>query len=104
MLALAGPLAWAMHLLVIYGTHAVMCSREVSGRTSGIVIGAATLVALVVLAVVALWGRGPKAFGPPGQTRSFLRNSMMLLAVLSAFGIVWSGSAMLFLPACLALR
>ena len=104
MLALAGPLVWAMHLFVIYGSHAVLCSRDMSGRYSGIVVGAATLTALVALAAVGVWGRKSKAFGPPGQTRSFLRNSMMLLAVLSAFGIVSSGSAVLFLPACLALR
>jgi hypothetical protein len=104
MLTLAGPLIWAMHLLVIYGAHAVLCSRGVSGRYSGIAIAAATLVALVVLAAVPVWSRRAAAFGPQGQTRSFLWNAMVLLAVLSAFAIVWAGGTALFLSACLPMR
>lgn len=104
MLALAGPLIWAMHLLVIYGTHAVLCSRGMPGHYSGIVIGSATLLALAVLAIVPVWSRRAEAFGSQGQTRSFLWNVMVLLAVLSAFAIAWAGSTAFFLSACLAMR
>jgi hypothetical protein len=104
LLALAGPIIWAMHLLVVYGTHAVMCSQGASGPNAEIVVGAATLTALVALAIVAGRSKAAGVFGREGHIRSFLRSAMVLLIVLSAFGIAWAGSTMFFLPACMALR
>jgi hypothetical protein len=103
-LALAGPIIWAMHFFVIYGAHAVMCSQDISGRSAGIVVGAATLTALAALAVVAGRSKAAEVFGREGRARAFLRSTMMLLAVLSALGIVWAGSTIFFLPACVAMR
>lgn len=103
-LVLAGPIIWAMHLLVTYGAHAVMCSQGASGRNAEVVVGAATLAALAALAVVAGRSKAAGAFAREGHTRSFLRNAMVLLAVLSALGIGWAGSAIFFLRACQAMR
>lgn len=102
-LTLAGPIIWSMHLLVIYGVHAVICSQSVSGRGAQTVVGAATLIGLAALALIA--ARNPaEAFGGKNKTQHFLRRTMLLLALLSAFGIIWAGTAIFFLPACLPMR
>jgi hypothetical protein len=93
---------WAAHLLVIYGTHTIVCSQDVPGRAAAIVIGSATLVALVSLAVVSRIAT-VEVFGG-GQSARFMRNTMMWLAGLSALAITWAGGTAFFLPACLALR
>lgn len=102
LLVLFGPIVWAAHLFVIYGTHTIVCSQGVPGRTAAIIIGSATLVALVLLAVVSRIATA-EAFGGD-QSARFMRNTMMWLAGLSALAIMWAGGTALFLPACLALR
>jgi hypothetical protein len=102
-LVLAGPIIWSIHLLVIYGAHAVLCSQSVSGRGAEAVVGAATLIGLGVLGLIA--ARSPaRAFGGKDQTQHFLRTTMLLLALLSAFAVAWAGASIFFLPACLPLR
>jgi hypothetical protein len=105
LLTLAGPIIWALHFLVIYGAHTLMCVQGASERDARVVIGVATLIALAALALAA-WRIGSvEASGRQrGQTRGFLRNIMFLLSVLSAFAVAWAGSTILFLSACQAMR
>jgi hypothetical protein len=98
LLVLAGPLIWATHLLVIYGTSTILSAQAAPGRSPGIVIGAATLLALAVLAIV-LRGSEVSARGGEGESvHRFLENVKRLLTILSGLGILWAGSTVLFLP------
>lgn len=99
LLVLAGPLIWATHLLVIYGTSTILSAQAAPGRSPGIVIGAATLFALALLAVVLGGNEGPAQGGEDVNVHRFLENLKRLLAILSGLGILWAGSTVLFLPA-----
>jgi hypothetical protein len=102
LLTLTGPIVWSLHFLIVYGAHAVMCSRDASAHVE-IVIVAATLIALAVLGLIVV--RSPaERFAGSSQTRHALKAMMRSLALLSGFGIAWAGGAILFLPACLPVR
>ena len=98
LLVLAGPLIWATHLLVIYGTSTILSAQATPGRSSGIVIGAATLLALAVLAIVLRGSEGSAQGGEGENVHRFLEDLKRLLAILSGLGILWAGSTVLFLP------
>ncbi|MGD9922741.1 MAG: hypothetical protein AB7V13_15080 [Pseudorhodoplanes sp.] len=100
LLVLAGPLIWAAHLLVIYGSTTVICAKAAGAGVLPVIV-TATIVALAAIGVLAircqrrsdLLGRGP-------NSHVFLRRVMLLLLALSAVAILWAGSTVLLLPAC----
>lgn len=106
---LAGPLTWGLHFTVIYGAQSTLCAvGGAPDRAVALVMAIATITALALLAgivarpdhVAAALGAGDWA--PP--VRLFQRRVMVLLAILSAFGIAGAGLAATFLPACAALH
>lgn len=106
---LAGPIAWAVHVTVIYGFQSTACAVHPSPEwLVDIVVTIATAIAAAVSAFVALRhetaAHALGAGGWPDETRQFTRRVMTLLALLSIFGIVGAGAATFILPACDMMR
>ncbi len=111
---LIGPVVWSAHLGVIYFGQSMLCAHGLAGRSvagMGIIpflILSATLISLALLlaAVVApaAASRFARASGWFGQDVAFYRRVMVLLAILSAVGVVWAGATTLAIPDCPQLR
>lgn len=110
-IALTAPsLIWAVHFGLVYGIQPVFCvilGGDRAGFWAQLAVLGITVAALLALlllifkpdAVLRLNGEG----ATPTSAGSFLTRVMQLLALLSVFGVLWGGSAALFLPACVAI-
>lgn len=111
----AGPLAWAGHLLLVYAPQAALCAFRLTGTAAVetsivrvMVIGVTVLAASAMIAAIA----APRALARLLRATAFLEGGngrfmiavMRLLAVLSLAGVAWAGSAALVLPPCPVLR
>ncbi|CAA9891469.1 conserved membrane hypothetical protein [Candidatus Methylobacter favarea] len=106
-LSLAGLLIWALHFAIVYGVQHVACAALAANRaafwvhTTLIVATVAALLALLLAIIrpdiVLPMDRNGRALQHAG---TFLLGLMRGLALLSFFGVLWSGAAVLFLPAC----
>ncbi|WP_020158316.1 hypothetical protein [Methylobacter marinus] len=110
LIAMAGPLVWALHFAVVYGTQHVVCATLAGSRAAFwvyLAVFAATAVALpVLLLLIAKPGIARHTVRRGAVTKraqAFLTGIMRLLALLSFFGVLWAGSAALLLPACASL-
>lgn len=101
---LAGPILWAAHFAFAYATHALACASAISPSAVPWTIGIATLLAIILLAVM-LWEPAllRHVEGPAGSNR-FLSRVSRMLAVLSLTGVLWTGWAALTLETCAQLR
>jgi hypothetical protein len=100
-----GPIVWAIHLTLVYGTHTLVCTHTTSG-------GAGATFAVLVVTVVALAAiftalaasaaaqRRAREDGPV----AFYHRAAAWLAWLSAFGVACAGATSLVIEPCLALR
>ena len=108
-----GPLIWAAHLLLSYGTASIWCGKIVgTGGSLGAVRGAIvvyTLAGLAATAVVAWMGYRRHRTGAaslphdddtPEDRRRFIGYATFLLACLSAAAIAYAGSITLFFRSC----
>ena len=102
-----GPILWALHLTVVYGTHTLVCARAISRTlplgfdTAQFVILSATAVALVFMfSALLIPSRQTRPFQGPPSVPAFYPRVMALLVLLSAFGVVWAGVAALILRSC----
>lgn len=102
-----GPLVWAAHLAVLYGTHASICAT--AGRTGGSlgalipVFALATAVALMLASLpLGLPSRFAALFftGKSEEERRFVLMLMRWLAGLSVVAVVANGIAVLLVPPC----
>lgn len=108
---LAGPIAWAVHLSLVYGFQSLACSvvqsplpQRVAGYDSvQLAILAATVGVLVLLFGVILVIRSVRR-SQTLQLPRFQWRVALLLALLASFGILAQGAAALMLPGCPALR
>ena len=97
-----GPAVWFLHLAFLYGAAALICTPPVgSVRTMTWLGAAATVTALVVLAMFAIASMR-RVEDPPGEHTgaAFLRRTVLLLALLSAIGVIWSAVPLAMVPAC----
>ena len=96
-----GPLVWFAHFTVLYGAEALICTPPVTmGRVMTWIGAAATLVALTALiAFAAMLLRLGRSAGEHGDS-TFLHEAALLLALLSAVGVIWTAFALLLLPVC----
>lgn len=111
---LLGPIVWALHFTLIYGAHTLLCLGKPSTApaagidSAALVIFAATFVALCMLAAAVAFPAETRrlffAAGWPAEQRKFQHRTMILLASLSALGIVWAGASAAFVNACMQLR
>jgi hypothetical protein len=104
---LFGPIVWVAHLLVLYGTHAVVCA--VAGRAADEtgslvpVFATATALALVLVATPLAF---PRRFAGLLYRRRkeeedrFLLSLMRWLAGLSLAAVVANAVALLMVPQC----
>lgn len=108
---LLGPIAWAAHLFAIYGAQSTLCVLAGGSAGDGLVapiVGLITLTAAgLVGAAAAMPERVALALGAtaaPAPIGDFQRRVMVVLALMSLFGIVAGGIAAAVLPACASLR
>lgn len=109
---LFGPIVWALHLLVAYGTHASLCataaSEPVANAALHLVLGGATIAAAIGLTIAAV--RPPlvrwmlRAVPATSAEAGFATNVMQILVLLSLLGVTFAGLAMMLLPLCSQLR
>jgi hypothetical protein len=102
---LFGPLVWAAHLLVLYGTHAVACAGGTAGTTESLVavLVLATALALVLVVLPLIVPRrlaGLLGRGHAEEEDRFLLSLMRWLAGLSLAAVVANGIAILIVPPC----
>ena len=108
-----GPLIWAAHLLLSYGTASIWCGKMVeTGGSLGAVRGAIvvyTLAGLAATAVVAWMGYRRHRTGgaslphdddSPEDRHRFIGYATFLLACLSFAAIAYAGSITLFFRSC----
>ncbi|WP_333874762.1 hypothetical protein [Methylobacter sp.] len=104
--SLAGPFIWVLHFAVVYGVQHAACvtlgiRADFWVETAVIVITVVALLALVLLiAKPDILQRLDRDQIRQETTRVFFSGAMRLLALLSFFGVLWSGIALFFLPAC----
>lgn len=97
----AGPLAWAVHFLAIYGFAGVVCARPgVQAGALGVPLLAWGVLGLGALALTAL-ALAMRA-RPHGDDEgdAFLRRASTVLAWLAVAAIVFESLAVLFFPGC----
>ena len=108
-----GPLIWAAHLLLSYGTASIWCGKMVeTGGSLGTVRGAIVVYTVAGLAATTwvAW-RGyrrhrsggaslPHDDDSPEDRHRFIGYATFLLACLSAAAIVYAGSITLFFRSC----
>ena len=102
-----GPILWAIHLTLIYGTHTLVCTRTVS-RTLPFGFDTAPFVILLatgatfalLLGAVLLPSPNTRPFNGSPASPAFFRRVMVLLALLSAFGVGGAGAAAMVVQSC----
>lgn len=106
LLSLAGPFIWVVHFAVVYGVQHIACvtlgnRADFWVETSIIVVTVVALLALLVLIlkpdILQYLDRDQVR---QDITKEFFSGIMRLLALLSFFGVLWSGIALFFLPTC----
>lgn len=107
---LFGPVVWAAHFTLIYGAQAMLCALAAESDPSLAVRGIVAALSAVALALLVAAALQPDRIytalgaGPwPIATQNFQRRVMVLLMMLSLFGVVAS-AATASLPVCAALR
>lgn len=111
---LIGPIVWAVHLTLIYGSQSSLCAFHLGEDRSG---GNSTVVAIILLVTImniatvgfsavrasfvhALIARG----APPAEQARFIVTIMRILAGLSMLAMLYGSLGAIFLPACDPLR
>lgn len=97
-----GPGLWFAHFTVLYGAEALICTPPVTpGRAMIWIAAIATIAALCALALfVARLMRQPPPEDREHTGAAFLRITALMLAMLSALGVVWTASPIALLPVC----
>ena len=96
--AVAGPLVWAAHFFSVYLTEALLCSTQEPAlqRSVHFMAGSQTVLALVVMLVIAIQHRSDDSAGRRSAVPAFA----LPLTLLSALAVIWSSLPSLLLPAC----
>ena len=105
---LLGPIVWAVHLAIIYGSHAVLCARDWADGPldARVIIAIATGIGLAITipATLAGWHWSRATNRDTEGASAFQHSVMSLLALLAAIGIAYGGATPLFVTTCLQLR
>ena len=100
---LVGPVVWFLHLVVLYGAEALTCRPPIgSGRAMMWMGAAATIAALGALAMLAAVSIRRVQDAEEQTDAAFLRKTSLLLALLSAVGVIWGALPLALVPVCAA--
>ncbi|WP_367716634.1 hypothetical protein AB2N04_01780 [Nitratireductor sp. GISD-1A_MAKvit] len=100
---LLGPLIWAAHFTLSYGSHTLLCRLEAQAATTTLFVTATSLVAVALLSWFLI---KPDAFSRSlgiadrKEHAQPLKMIAMLLAGLSIMAVLWGGLTVSFLSAC----
>ncbi len=102
LVSLAGPLIWVVHFAVVYGAQHFLCSLLGNGADFWI---EASIIAIIIaaLSVLGLLIAKPdlsRRLYSSQAGHEFFSDAMRILVVLAFFGVLWSGTALFFLPTC----
>jgi hypothetical protein len=106
LLSLAGPFIWVLHFAVVYGVQHFFCAI-LESRADFWVDASIITITLIALSVLVLLIAKPDILqgldrhqAIQESSQIFFSGVMRLMALLSFFGVLWSGIALFFLPAC----
>lgn len=98
-----GPIIWFAHFTFVYGAEALICTPPASSPRLMLWLGAAaTVAALAGLGSFAVPLARRAAAAPADQHAgaAFLHRAALLLALLSAIGVIWASLPIAVLRAC----
>jgi hypothetical protein len=98
-LLLWGPLLWFAHFGFVYGAASLeLTLRPVAGTASRLAIAAATVAALLLVAVAAVRAPGWSPGEPRGGLHGFWTSSTRVLCLISSIAIVYQALPALIVP------
>jgi hypothetical protein len=101
----SGPIVWAIHLTLVYGTHTLVCTQTPSGGADAtFAVLAVTARALVAIFVALAASAAAQRRAGHDSPLAFYHRATTWLAWLSAFGVACAGATALIVEPCLALR
>jgi len=95
---LGGPLIWAAHFLIVYGSESLFCTRGTAGAYPAF---------LAIVTAAALAGLGVLILREARLTRNgtgahFMDRLSLLLSVAGAIAVVATSLPILLVPACIS--
>jgi hypothetical protein len=98
---LAGPLVWATHFLMVYGSESLLCGvRDGTVRHLTLVLVATAVALAALLAVTAVNWRCTAA-PPDDPARGFMDWLAVALGLAGLLAVTWTALPAGLLPACL---
>jgi len=111
---LAGPIVWALHLLLTYGSQSALCAFSHQTGAEGFIVDPVNTIIVVTLGAVfaslPFFARPAGAYKllagdhAPENQWTFFRSVSQLLTGLSILAVIYAGTAVLILPTCAQLR
>lgn len=111
---LVGPIVWAAHLTLIYGSHASLCALNMGEDGSGGNGAVAAIILFATIAGIAAVGFSAVRPGfvhaliariaPSAEQVGFIVKIMRVLAGLSMLAMLYTSLGAVILPACEPLR
>ncbi len=110
---LTGPIIWAIHLTLVYGSQSSLCAFNAGESATGRNVVVGIILAVTVLCIAAT---GYSAARPgfvhaliaraslPAEQAGFIVTVMRILAGLSILAMFYAGLGAVMLPACEQLR
>jgi hypothetical protein len=111
---LVGPIVWAAHLTLVYGSQSSLCAFDLGEDGSGgnrAVVGIILFATIAGIAAVGFSAVHPSFVhalitraAPPAEQAGFIVTIMRILAGLSMLAMLYAGLGAIILPACHPLR
>ncbi len=102
------PIVWAFHFLFCYGGAAVWCAKY--GAVEGVTFLRLSILVLTVVALALIgwlgwrariqWNPQDEDTEAPEERHQFLGHAALLLAIISAVGVVYVALPALFIGTC----
>ena len=104
LIALAGPLVWGAHAVLLYGGHTMLCAQSPAPARMGWIalVALATVFGLALLGTLFVreWRGVRRARSARRNAHAFLRDVTLSLTVLSAIGVLWMATPAGLIPPC----
>ncbi len=100
---LFGPLIWAAHFTLSYGSHTLLCRLEAQADRAAVFVIVTTAVAVAILSWFVIRSDAFSRYFGISAREERARAVMViaaLLAGLSIIGVLWGGMTVSFLSAC----